>query len=66
MTPKQRSELAVQHVRATLRLRVFAKQYLSEAEGAGRKGEATQWRKELVKLEKMIANYGLERYAARS
>ena len=66
MTPRERSELALTHARATLRLRDDAKRYLTEAEAAGKKREASQWKKQIAKVEKLIVSYGLERYAHRT
>jgi hypothetical protein len=45
----------------TLRLRAQAEKYLAEAESAGKPKEANKWGAELRKINKLIADYGLDR-----
>lgn len=45
----------------TLRLRAEAERYLAEAESAGSLKEANKWGAELRKINKLIADYGLDR-----
>ena len=54
-----REELA----RAVLRGRGEAASFMKEAQDAGRHKEAKQWESELRKVDKLIAQYGLNRYA---
>lgn len=60
------AKAAEQHGTAVLRMRTEAEKGLADAEAKGEKKVARKWQSELRKLNKMIADYGLERYAQRT
>lgn len=66
MTPERRSAMARDMALAALRTRDAVKGYIAEADAAGKKRDALRWRSQLKKVEKLIAMYGLDRYAPRT
>jgi hypothetical protein len=65
MTPQERKALAHDAGVGTLRLRDDAKRLAEEARQRGDEKEARAFERQLPKLNKLIADYGLERYAHR-
>jgi hypothetical protein len=49
--------------RSVLRMRTDAQRSLAEAEAAGDRKQIQSWQSELRKIEKLIAQYGLEQHA---
>ena len=50
------------HARAILQRRDEAQKYLEDARSKGDNKEARTWGSHIKKMDKMIAEYGLERY----
>ena len=50
---------------STLRSRAEIVRYLEEAEQDGKRKDARSWKSILRKIDKQIAMYGLDRYAAK-
>lgn len=52
-----------EHAKAMLRMRGEIAGFLEEARDSGNRREARKWQAELRKFDKLIADYGLNRYA---
>lgn len=64
MEPERLKEMQILLARSALRSREEIIRYMNEALANGKKREAISWRANLRKVEKQIALYGLDRYAA--
>jgi hypothetical protein len=60
------AKAAEDHARAVLRMRSDAEQELAKALAANERKHIRSWQSQLRKINKLIADYGLERYVSRS
>lgn len=64
MDPQRKAEMAVTLAHAMLRNRDEIRRFLEEARVAGSKKDIRSWEGRLRKTERLVAEYGLERYEA--